>query len=102
VEVWPRGQGGRLQARLDALGPFDPERDWLETLLYTDAHQAETDAQGRISLPAELVELAGITDTVSFYGRGDHFQIWEPKAGAVYKEESRARGKAFVFGKPAP
>jgi MraZ protein len=38
------------------------------------------DGEGRIILPARIVEHAGITDRATFVGRGTRFQIWAPDA----------------------
>jgi len=99
VEAWPRATYAQWQTKLDALDPFDPERDWLETMLFSDAFPVETDAQGRIVIPDDLVKHAGISGTVSFFGRGQYFQLWEPARGEVYKTESRGRGRGFTPGK---
>lgn len=44
------------------------------------AHELPFDGEGRIVLPAALAEPAGITERVTFVGRGSRFQIWAPEA----------------------
>lgn len=44
------------------------------------AHELPFDGEGRIVLPAALTGPAGITDRVTFAGRGSRFQIWAPEA----------------------
>lgn len=90
VEAWPRAAYDGWQRKLDALDHFDPQRAALATLLYGDAQLVESDAQGRILIPGELAALAGLKDAVNFSGQGDHFQIWEPQAGAAFRAAARA------------
>jgi MraZ protein len=49
------------------------------------------DGNGRIILPQELMDFAGITEYATFAGKGITFQIWEPEA---FKQElDKARHK---------
>lgn len=95
VEVWPQSTYQLWQRKLDELDHFDPNREALATLLYSEAWMVETDKEGRIMLPADLVSYANLKDAVSFMGRGDHFHIWEPAAGAAFRKASRALAPNF-------
>ncbi len=95
VEAWPRAAYELWQRKLDELDHFDPKREALATLVYSEAWPLETDPQGRIMLPAELVAYANIKDAVNFCGRGDHFHIWEPAAGAAFRAATRAHAPSF-------
>ncbi len=46
------------------------------------------DVTGRIVIPAELLQHAGITDSAVFVGRGNSFQIWNPAAFRAAQEKS--------------
>ncbi len=59
--------------------------------LFGDACAMETDKEGRIVLPADMVAYAGLTDNVVFIGANKIFQIWEPAAGARRIAEARAK-----------
>ena len=41
------------------------------------AFELSTDAQGRVVLPASLVQFAGFQDEVVFIGLGDRVEIWD-------------------------
>jgi MraZ protein len=87
---------------LDALGAC--ERSHLESLrdnaginpsddddsdhydIIEDAQSINIDSGGRINLPSDLLEHAGITDTVVFVGRGHRFLIMSPDGYAAYRE----------------
>lgn len=43
------------------------------------ARELPFDGDGRIVLPAQLAEAAGIRDRATFVGRGARFQIWAPE-----------------------
>ena len=76
------------------------ESDDLGTLLFADSHQLAYDGDGRVILPAELTDYAGITDKAAFVGFGRNFQIWEPAALARFKADVRERAKAKRLSVP--
>ena len=86
----------RLSASLDDLDMFSDEQDDLAAIVLENAHPLNFDPEGRIMLPKELAEHAGIGVQVAFVGRGARFQIWEPKAYQANRqtafERARARG----------
>jgi MraZ protein len=53
------------------------KRSDLERYLYTSAVEIAIDAQGRIVLPAPLLEYAGIKECTAVIGVGDHIEIWD-------------------------
>jgi MraZ protein len=61
----------------------------LITRLFTDIDEVPLDSEGRIIIPKHLVDYAGLGGDVMFFGRRDHFHIWEPQAGAAFREASR-------------
>ena len=67
--------------------------------MFSEAYEIETDKEGRIVLPDDLVRHAGLDKDVAFMGIGDTFEIWEPVLGARRREEARiaSREKGFVL-----
>jgi MraZ protein len=63
---------------LAKMKPFDPRREALERLYFGEARAIGVDAKGRVSLPAELRETAGLEGEAVCVGMGDRFQIWSP------------------------
>ena len=49
----------------------------VETIMAL-AHELPFDGQGRVILPAALIDAAGLDSQVAFVGRGNRFQIWNP------------------------
>lgn len=50
------------------------------------AFGVEIDKQGRIVLPSNLREYAGVKGQAIVTGLGDHVEIWDQKAWAEYRE----------------
>ena len=75
---------------VDRLDLFTEERDALAASLFADSHHLAFDADGRVSLPAALLEHAGIDKELSFVGLGGKFQIWSPAAYADFRSKARA------------
>ena len=83
----------RLTGIIDQLPPFSDEADAFSAIL-ASCHQLAFDPEGRIMLPEDLMEVAGITEQVCFVGRGQTFQIWEPAAWKVAEAEARSLARA--------
>ena len=75
----------------DKMGVFDDTRDDLSAMLFADARPLAFDVTGRIIIPADLLQHAGITDTAIFVGRGNSFQIWNPDAFRRAQNDALAR-----------
>jgi MraZ protein len=81
----------RIAASLDDLEMFSDEAEDLADTILGASHALPFDGEGRIILPPELIEYAGITDQVAFVGRGRTFRIWNPDTFADRKTASRTR-----------
>jgi len=81
----------QLSTGVDAYDVFSDEHDTLTATLFANAQQLAFDGEGRIVLPAALVEHADISQQAAFVGRGPLFEIWQPEAFAEYQSEARRR-----------
>ena len=79
----------RLSESVDALDAFSPEQDHLASTIFADAQMLVFDVDGRVVLPALLVEHASLTDQVAFVGRGGTFQLWHPQAFEDAQRQAR-------------
>ena len=68
---------------------FSDEHDEMATVLFGESIQLAFDGDGRISLPQDFADYAGITDKVAFVGLGQKFQIWNPETLDKRKTEAR-------------
>jgi MraZ protein len=97
----------RLSRSLDDLDMFSDEQDDLAAVILENAHALPFDPEGRIVLPKELLDHAGLSSQAVFVGRGARMQIWEPKAYESNRqtafERARARGATLrLRGAPEP
>lgn len=96
----------RLSESLDDLDMFSDEQDDLAAVILENAHALPFDPEGRIVLPPELTEYAGIDGQALFVGRGARLQIWNPEAYEPQRnqafERARARGATLKLRRTDP
>jgi MraZ protein len=87
-----------LVARTDALPEFSEERDAILGI-FADTVKLPFDSEGRIMLPPELCEHAGIVleASAAFVGLGASFQIWEPARFQLHQQERRNRARGVTL-----
>lgn len=84
-----------LSKKIDSLDPFSDEKDAFSTIVLGGSAQLQFDKDGRILLPKNLIEFANIKDKAIFIGKGQIFEIWEPVAFELHKNESREKIKNY-------
>ena len=94
VEGWPTRYFQELGTPLQLLDAFGADQDDMAVSIYADAQYVESDKEGRIVLPAGLLQHANLSDTVVFMGLGRIFQIWEPAAAERRATEAREHARA--------
>ena len=78
------------------LDQISNEALYIQDIL-SDSIHAKIDAEGRVLLSEKLIEIAKLTSTVLFAGRGETFQIWDPENFNIAKE---ARSKKSILAGP--
>lgn len=78
LEGFGQSMMDELSMRLDEFDLFSDEQDDLATAIFGEAVPLPFDGEGRVVLPAELMEHAGIVERAAFVGMGRKFQIWDP------------------------
>lgn len=89
----------RISDSLDDLDYLSDEQDDLASVIMGHSHTLAFDPEGRVVLPPELMEHAGISGEALFVGQGRRLQIWQPEAFAEHSRKAfeRARhGKATL------
>jgi MraZ protein len=66
-----------LAARLGASSPTAEDVRAFGRLFYARAQAVELDSQGRVRIPQELFELAGLDKEAVLIGVQDHLELWE-------------------------
>ena len=84
----------KLAADLEQMDISAEERDLIETTIFADSVQLPIDPEGRILLPKDMLDHAGIVEEARFVGKSKIFQIWEPSAYEARSTQARAAGAA--------
>lgn len=71
-EAWEKMAEAELQKPVS-----EKEARQIRRQLFAGASQAEIDQQGRVVIPGNLLDYAGVKSAMSVVGAGDHFEIWE-------------------------
>ena len=79
IEEWER-----FSQKLSALPVTDTKGQAIRRKIYSMAAACEIDKQGRILIPAQLRELAGLTKDATLIGVGERVEIWNPESLSAY------------------
>jgi MraZ protein len=78
--VYAADEWAKLAARVGTLDPLSREARAMQRFFFASGTEAELDKQGRIVIPAGLLESAGIGREVTVAGVYDHLEIWDRAA----------------------
>lgn len=78
-----------LSNRLDHFDLFSAAQDDLATAIFSDSVPCPFDGEGRIMVPAGLLDYASIGENATFVGLGRKFQIWDEGKFTARKTEAR-------------
>jgi MraZ protein len=81
-EDWDR----LVESRLAGLDPLSKEGRRLQRFFFSGAAEAELDKQGRVMIPAALIEHARLGRNVVVAGVRDHLELWD---GAAWRREMK-------------
>ena len=101
--VYPRESFAKLAQRLRKhLGDRGTDDEGRRFLLETmeHAHPVGCDSQGRITVPSEHLDYAGISNKVQVIGVVDHLELWDPEEYKRFIEEGEkdARERIKEYG----
>ncbi|HSK38255.1 MAG TPA: division/cell wall cluster transcriptional repressor MraZ [Arenibaculum sp.] len=82
-----------LAADLELMDLSDEEREHLELTIFSASVHLPIDSEGRLILPDDLRQFAGICEQVAFVGKSKTFQIWEPDAFNARMAEAREKSR---------
>src|SRR3954447_4303809 len=75
--AYPRGAWAQMSERIQTLDPLAEDSRRMRRHFFSGAAHGELDKQGRMVIPAALLEGAGITREVTVAGVFDHLEIWD-------------------------
>jgi MraZ protein len=76
LQAFPRLVWQSLSERISALSIGHEEVRNLRRLIFSGAAELELDRQGRILIPSNLREYAGVRESVIIAGVNTHFELW--------------------------
>lgn len=79
----------RFERHIDQGDPFSPDANKMSLLIHGGGVFMKLDGEGRLAVTDFIRDFAGITNQVTFVGRGDYFQLWEPSALTRMQDETR-------------
>jgi len=79
----------KLNNRVEKLDPYSEEHDAFATTLFGESVQLSFDTEGRVMLPESLIKSANLSEHATIVGKGEIFEIWEPKAFEAYAKRAR-------------
>lgn len=91
----------KFSEELDQVDEASERADYLRAVL-GDARQFGWDAEGRIVLPQDWAEFAGIGEEAAFVGQGKFFLIREPTAARAEIDQTIARRRPGARPAPSP
>jgi len=94
----------KINERIEMLDPYSEERDAFATTIFGESSQLAFDSEGRVMLPEALIAAAALSEQAVFIGKGETFEIWEPKAfeGHVARARELARDKRYQLRATPP
>ncbi len=75
-----------VDSRLAGLDPLSQEGRRMHRFFFSGASEAELDKQGRVMIPAALIEHAGLGRNVVVAGVRDRLELWD---GAAWRKEMK-------------
>lgn len=85
--VYPEARWIKTEEKLRNLSTFDPAARKYQRLFIGYARDLEMDGSGRILMPAELRDYAGLNKKVVLVGQGLRFELWDSKAWTTKRDE---------------
>jgi len=79
LRVLPPKEMAQLMASLDVLPNGDRNKTILKRIIGAKSTQVALDGAGRICVPEEMAQEAGIKDEAVLVGMLDRFEIWDPE-----------------------
>jgi MraZ protein len=70
----------RYERQIASVDPFSPEANRMSLLIHGGGVYMKLDAEGRLMVSDFIRDFTGISSDVTFVGRSDHFQLWQPQA----------------------
>lgn len=78
LAIYPLDAWAKLVEQVEQTPFGDPEARKLRRLIFSGASDVEPDRQGRVNIPAYLLEFSGISKDVIVAGLNAFVELWSP------------------------
>jgi MraZ protein len=85
--IYPLPDWEEIERKLIRLPALNKQSRRLQRLMLGHATELEMDANGRILLPRELREFAGLTRQAMLIGQGNKFELWDEQRWNERRDE---------------
>lgn len=84
LALYPEEAFAKVADRLASGSPTARDVRAFSRLFYAQTQATELDGQGRIRLPIESAQYAGVTQEALLIGVHDHIELWNPERWEAY------------------
>ena len=97
IEACGMNRISKLNQRIEKFDPYSEERDAFATTIFGESVQLAFDPEGRVTLPESFIAAASLSEQATIVGKGEIFEIWEPRAFEIQAKRARelVREKRF-------
>jgi|SRR5690554_971885 MraZ protein len=89
LSLYPEENWRVLEKRVRSLNEFNPKVRLFKRLFFGGITLMEPDTAGRLLIPKQLLEYAGIEKEMIFFAQGDKIEIWDKETyNKLFEEES--------------
>jgi MraZ protein len=90
--VYPLDEWNKLEQSIRNLTPTNPKHRYFMRTLLEQATESQLDGQSRITIPKDLLRLAGIENDVLILGVLERLELWSP---GIYKEYQKSQEESY-------
>ena len=88
VSIFPPPAYERMSDRyLGSLSPFSRDARMMKRRFHASSSDESLDSSGRVRLPNQMVDRAGLAGTCVVVGVDDHIEVWSPERWAAEQAE---------------
>jgi len=98
--IYPLPDWEEIERKLVRLPALNKQARRLQRLMVGYATELELDSHGRILLPKELREFAGLERQAMLIGQGNKFELWNEERWSARRDEWLADDKGEQAGLP--
>ncbi len=96
LTFYPSERWRQIEDRLATMDSLDPDVRDTKRRVFGMAERVDFDGQGRINIPAHLIEFAGLARKVVVIGTGDVIEIWDAEAWRDQRDRIDADAVAIM------